>query len=80
MSTTLYLLRRPADQIPTSVFRASENEGDIVALDDSALTSLSSSRTQIPTVRSARRSIGSPSLTYEELIDRIFDHDHVIVI
>jgi len=77
MSTTLYLLRQPADQIPASIFRASENEGEVVALDDTLVTSLSSSGKSVYTIG---HSVVGTSLTYEELIDRIFAHDHVIVI
>ena len=80
MSTTLYLLRQPADEIPASVFVVSDDEGDVVALDDAVATSLSSSGKQVYRVGGVGQAAGGIRLTYEELIDRIFAHDHVMVI
>lgn len=77
MNTFLYLLRRPPDKIPSSLFSASENPGDVVLLEAAATSSFSPAQ---GTVHVLDRERDASDLTYEGLVDKIFETDRVMVI
>jgi hypothetical protein len=79
MSTFLHLIRQPPDLIPASVFLASEATGDIVLLEAAASASLSGQQGTVYVVTSEEQRDAS-DLTYEKLVEKIFESDHVMVI
>lgn len=80
MSTTLYLLRQQPDRISSSLFHADDAERDIVLLEKAISTAPSSMKG----VRVAGAGmVGDPShptMTFDDLIEKIFSSEHVIVI
>jgi hypothetical protein len=79
MNKHLYLLRQPANRIPASIFLASETEGDVVLLEEAASSSLSVAKGTVSTIGREMGSRGS-DLTYDDLVERIFENDYVMVI
>ena len=77
MKKTLYLLRKPPDQIDPAVFHPLESEGDVVLLEESG-------GRMFPYAGGALFSLIDNSadyaLTYDELVKKIFEHDHTVVI
>ena len=77
MNTTLYLLRQPIEQVNQAVFLPSEAHGDVVLLEEGASSVLSHSKGKVFSLMAKSR---HPLLSYDDLIDKIFEVDHVIVI
>jgi thymidylate kinase len=74
---TLYLLRKPIDHIDPSLFLPSESQGDVVFLDRSVMTSFPYKG---GTVFSLENYESPNSLSYEDLVKKIFEADRTIVI
>jgi hypothetical protein len=74
---TLYLLRKPLDQINPAVFLSSESQGDVVLLEESG-------GRIFPYTGGAVYSMTDDgvdnALTYDELVNKIFECDHTVVI
>jgi hypothetical protein len=74
---TLYLFRKPLDQINSAVFLPSDSQGDVVFLEGSGggmfpyaggvVYSLTDDRVE-------------HVLTYDELVNKIFECDHTVVV
>jgi hypothetical protein len=80
MSATLYLLRQQPDRISSALFRASDVDIDVVFIEQA--TSISSSFVEGSVFTDERKVIDSSrqALTYDDLVDKIFSSEHVIVI
>ena len=73
----LYLIRKPVDHIDPSLFLASESQGDVVFLDQSAMTSFPYKG---GSVFSLSNNESQKGLSYDDLVKKIFQSDHTIVI
>ena len=77
MKKMLYLLRKPVDRVDPSLFLPSESQGDVVLLHQDAI---------IPfpyeggTVFSVSSTESQNSLSYDDLVKKIFQSDRTIVI
>jgi hypothetical protein len=77
MNTTLYLLRQSIEHVNQAVFLPSETEGDVVLLEEGGSSVLSHSKGKVFSLaENSRHSF----LSYDDLIDKIFQVDHVIVV
>jgi hypothetical protein len=77
VNTTLYLLRQPIEQVNGAVFLPSESEGDVVLLEEAGSSVVSHSKGEVfSLVENSRHSF----LSYDDLIQKIFQADHVIVV
>ena len=77
MKKSLYLLRKPVDQIDSALFLPAESQGDVVLLEGSGGKRFPYSGGQI---FSLADSGPNHDLTYDELVKKIFDSDHTVVI
>jgi hypothetical protein len=81
MSSTLYLLRQKPEQISPSLFQAGEADDMDVIFIEEALSMIPSSikgalvLTEEMTVSGSR-----PTLTYDDLVNKIFSSDHIVVL
>ena len=80
MSATLYLLRQQPDRISPSLFRASDTDMDIVFIEHTASSASSSVKGIMVTAAGMVTSASHPTLTYDELVEKIFSSEHIIVI
>ena len=80
MGTTLYLIRQDPDRISSSLFRASDMDMEIVLIEEA--TSTASSSMKGIDVDAKGMAIGylPPTMTYDDLVGKIFSSEHVIVI
>ena len=80
MSATLYLLRQQPDHISSALFHASDVDIDIVFIEQA--TSITSSFVEGSVFTDERKVIDGSrqALTYDDLVDKIFSSEHVIVI
>lgn len=80
MSATLYLLRQKADSISQSLFRASDAEIDIVCIEQAV--SIVPSGLERVVVSGEGIAVGGShsSLTYDDLVEKVFSSEHVIVL
>ena len=82
MSKMLYLLRQPIERIHRAVFVPSETEGDVVLLEDSGSSAFSHRGGNVFSLTGkAGQSIGQgQTLSYDALIEKIFQSDRTIVV
>ena len=80
MGTTLYLLRQHPDHIVHSLFRASDTGIDVVFVDQAALMPFSSVKGVELVTEGSAVGRSHPTITYENLVDKIFSSEHVIVL
>ncbi len=80
MSATLYLLRQQPEQISSALFRASDENIDIVFIEQA--TSIASSIVEGTVGNGERMVIDSSrqALTYDDLVEKIFSSEHNIVL
>ena len=80
MGTTLYLIRQDPDRISSSLFRASDMDMDIVIIEEA--TSIASSSMKGIVVAAKGMAVGylPATMTYDDLVGKIFSSEHVIVI
>lgn len=73
MGTTLYLIRQDQDRISSSLFRASDLEMEIIHIDEATSIASSSMKGMV---------VGflPPTMTYDDLVGKIFSSERVIVI
>ena len=79
MSATLYLLRQQPDSISLSLFRASDTDIDIVFIEQTASITPSSVKGVVVTDEEMLVSDSRQTMTYDELIEKIFSSEHIIV-
>ena len=77
MKKTLYLLRKPIEQINPTVFLPEESRGDVVLLGDSAGRMFPYAGGAI---LSLTNSDTAHDLTYDMLMTKIFECDHIVII
>jgi hypothetical protein len=80
MSSTLYLLRQKPEQISPSLFRASEADIDIVFIEEALSIIPSSIKEAIVTAEGMTVSGSRQTLTYDDLVHKIFSSDHIVVL
>jgi len=79
MGTTLYVLRQPPDRISTSLFRASDTDMDIVFIEQASSIVPSSVKGVVVTEGMAG-GLSYPTMTYDDLVEKIFSSEHIIVV
>ena len=80
MGTTLYLLRQHPDRISSSLFRASDADIDIVFVEQSSSITPSSVKGVVVAAEGMEVGFSHPMMTYDDLVEKIFSSEHVIVI
>ena len=80
MSATLYLLRQQPDRISPSLFRESDADVDIVFVEHTTLTTLSSVKGITVSGEGVMVSDSRQTLRYEDLVEKIFSSKHIIVL
>ena len=80
MGTTLYLLRQQPDGISSSIFHAGDTDMDIVFVEQAISTVPSSLKGVAVAVEGEVVGFSCPTMTYDDLIERIFSSEHVIVV
>ena len=79
MSATLYLLRQQPDSISPSLFRASDTDIDIVFIEHTSSITPSSVKGVVVTAEGMSVSDSRQTMTYGDLIEKIFSSEHIIV-
>lgn len=79
MNRTLYLLRQQPEGISSSLFHAADTNMDIVFIEQAAVFP-SSVKGVVITDKGITDSSSYPTMTYEDLVEKIFSSEHVIVI
>ena len=79
MSATLYLLRQQPDHISPSLFRASDTDMDIVFIEHTASITPSSVKGVVVIAEGMLVSDSRKTMTYGDLIEKIFSSEHIIV-
>ena len=80
MSATLYILRQQPDHISPSLFRESDIDMDIVFIEHAASIIPSSMKGSVVIPEGMIGSDTHEMLTYDDLVEKIFSAEHVIVI
>jgi hypothetical protein len=80
MGTTLYLIRQDPDRISSSLFRASDTDIDIVFVEQAASIIPSSVKGVVVGAEEIAVGLSYPTMTYDDLIEKIFSSEHIIVI
>ena len=76
MKRTLYLLRKPADQVNPALFHPSESQGDVVLLEENRRMFAYAGGT----VFTLADDSADRALTYDDLVKKIFEYDSTVVI
>lgn len=79
MNKTLFLLRKSSEQISAAVFLPAETDGDVVLLEEAVSAPLSLKNGKVFTVAMDTKS-AVERMTYEDLVERIFQSDRVLVV
>jgi hypothetical protein len=80
MSTTLYLLRQHPSLISSSLFRASDTDMDIVFIEQTSSILPSSVNGAVVVTEGMEVEISRPTMTYDDLIEKIFSSEHIMVV
>ena len=80
MSSTLYLLRQRPEQISPALFQAGETDIDIVFLEEASSIIPSSIKGVVVSPESMIVGGPHPTLTYDDLVHKIFLSDHIVVL
>lgn len=80
MGMTLYLLRQQPDGIPSSLFHPSDADMDIVFVEQAISTVPSSVKGVAVAIEGEVVGSSRPTMTYDDLIERIFSSEHVVVV
>jgi hypothetical protein len=80
MGTTLYVLRQPPDRISTSLFRASDTDIDIVLIEQASSIVPSSVKGVVVVTEGMAGGLSYPTMTYDDLVEKIFSSEHIIVV
>lgn len=79
MSSTLYLLRQQPDRISPALFQAGDAGMDIVLIEQAA-SSPSSVKGVAVVAEGVTSDHSHPTITYDDLVEKIFSVEQVIVI
>jgi len=80
MGTTLYVLRQHPDHISSSLFRASDKDMDIVFVEQASSIVPSSVKGIAVATEGIAVELSHPTMTYDDLIEKVFSSEHIIVI
>ena len=80
MSATLYLFRQQPNSISPSLFRASDTDMDIVFIEHIASTTPSSVKGVVVTAEGVLVSDSPQMMTYDDLVEKIFLSERIVVI
>jgi len=80
MGTTLYVLRRSPDRIPSSIFQLSDPDLDIVFIEPAG--SVESTPVSGHVIDSDVSVVGGshPTMIFDDLVEKIFASKHIIVV
>jgi hypothetical protein len=79
MGTTLYLLRQQPDRISSSLFQASDADMDIVFIEQAA-SAPSSVKGTVVAPEGMAVGHSHPSMTYGDLVEKIFSSERIVVL
>lgn len=79
MGSTLYILRHPPDRISSSIFRSSDLDMDIVFVEQAASMVPYSVKGLVVATEGMVVGRLQPTMTYDDLIEKIFSTEHIIV-
>ena len=77
MKKTLYLFRKPVEEIDPALFLREKSQGDVVLLPESGGRLFRFSGGSVFSVTTTNT---EHSLTYDDLVTKIFECDHTVVI
>ncbi len=80
MSTTLYLLRQHPDRISSALFQAGETDMDIIFIEQASSILPSSVNGAVVVSGKAAIALSRPTMTYDDIIEKIFLSEHIIVV
>ena len=80
MGSTLYLLRQQPDRISSSLFRASDADMEVVFLEQAASIVPSSMKGVVVAAEGMTLDHSRRTMTYDDLVEKIFSSQHVIVV
>jgi hypothetical protein len=80
MGTTLYLIRQDLDRVSSSLFQVSDVDIDIVFVEQASSQIPSSVKGFVVGAEGIVVGRSHPTMTYDDLIGKIFSSEHVIVI
>ena len=80
MIETLYLLREHPDRISSSLFRASDPDMDIVFIEQASSNLPASVKGSMVTNKGTTDELSHPTMTYDDLVEKIFSSAHIIVV
>jgi len=80
MTSTLYLLRQHPDLISSSLFRASDTDMDIIFIEQTSFILSSSVKGSVVATMGMEVGLSHPMMTYDDLIEKIFSSEHIIVV
>jgi hypothetical protein len=80
MGTALYLLRQHPDRIHSSLFRASDVNMDIVFVEQETSIAPSSVKGAVVTTEGMAVGHSHSTMTYDDLVEKIFSSEHIIVL
>ena len=80
VGTILYVLRPSLDRIPSSIFRFGDVDTDIVFVERAASMVPSSVKGFVIAPEGMAVGGSHPTMTFDDLIDKIFSSEHIIVV
>jgi hypothetical protein len=80
MSSTLYLLRQNPELISPSLLRTSDADIDIIFIEEASSIISPSIKGAVVAIEGMMVSGSHPTLTYDDLVHKIFSSDHVVVL
>ena len=80
MGKTLYVLRQHPDRISSSLFRASDTDIDIVFIEQVSSIVPSSVKGVVVSPEGMAGGFSYPTMTYDDLVEKIFSSEHIIVV
>jgi hypothetical protein len=80
MGKTLYLLRQQPAGISSSLFHPGDADMDILFIEQAIATAPSSVKGLAVSVEKDVVGSSCPTITYDDLVERIFTSEHVIVV
>lgn len=80
MGRILYVLRQSPDRIPSSIFRSSDVDTDIVFAEQAASIGPSSVKGVVIAPEGVTVGVFHATMTFDDLIEKIFSSEHIVVV
>jgi hypothetical protein len=80
MGMTLYLLRQHPDYVSPALFRAGDADTDVVFIERAVSMLPSSVKETMTAIEGAVVGLSCPMITYDDLVEKIFSSEQVIVL